>query len=325
MDNHAGNFDVEDLKWLAGVIDSDGCINISKSVRKNNRFVYTPNITITNSNNNIIEYIHNILDFYSVNHHIKPVQGCKNIVISRPNIIVDFYKLIFKYILTKTNELNILYDFCCSRIDNVNNNGCNWKAGYSDIEHDLYNNLSFLNKNHYGECIEYSITESIIDYNILYRYSNSWLAGFIDGDGCITINRMKRPDGGYQYQPMVHIVTGSILSKHILTFYLDRYNINYYLKKQLPGNGHKPNCKSKKFEFYIRSIDDCTNILNIIYKNLHGKKYRAEKLINFCSSRKLNKNKKYSDYELDLYVKIKNDIKGSSTTISKTLFSEDIV
>jgi len=318
MGNQAGNFNINDLKWLGGIIDSDGSIGISKNIRKNNRFVYTPNINITNSNEYIIEKCHNLLLDNGINHYIKKNGSCKNVVIGRPNIIISFYELMKDFILTKYNELSLVCDFCRSRVSNVNEIGCNWKANYTDYEHSIYEELKKLNINHYGECLEYGITESYLDNNVINSYSNSWLAGFIDGDGCITINRIKRNTGNYQYQPMVHIVTGSPLTKQIISFYLDRFNINYYLKKSLPGTIHKPNCKYKKFEFYIRSIEDCIRILNMVNNDLCGKKNRSLDLIRFCQSRKLNKNKKYSDYEIGLFHKIKNDIKDTSTTKSKT-------
>jgi hypothetical protein len=325
MGNQAGNFNINVLRWLGGIIDSDGSIGISKNIRKNNKFVYAPNIVVTNSNAIIIEQCHSVLLDNDINHHIKKNGTCSNIVIGRPGIIIKFYNLMKGFILTKHNELNLIYDFCNSRVKSVNNCGCNWKANYSDYEHAIYEKLKLLNKNHYGECLEYGITESFIDEYVLTKYTNSWLSGFIDGDGCITINKIKRPSGKYQYQPMVHIVTGSPISKQIISFYLDRYNINYYLKKGLPGVNHRPNCRYKKFEFYIRSFDDCMNVLKMITDNLYGKKNRALHLDSFCKSRKTNRNKPYSDYEINLFHKIKKDIKDTSTTISKTLNSEDIV
>ena len=309
MDNHAGNFNNCDLKWLGGILDSDGCVSISINKRKNNKVVYTPSITITNSNKYIIEAVHEILNFYSINHHIKPNGLCKNIVISRPNIIVNFCEVMKDNILVKTSELMLINKFCLYRIDNVKTAGCNWKAGYTDLEINIVSELRFLNLNHYKECIEYGISENFIDHRILNLFSLDWLAGFIDGDGCFTINKIKRVSGGYQYQPMTHIVTGSPLAKNLIVIYLDRYNINYYLKKSLPGVKHKNNCKNKKFEFYIRSLKGCITISNLVKNKLYGKKAICAKLIDFCNSRIDNKNKPYSDYEISLHNHVKKLLK----------------
>jgi hypothetical protein len=325
MDNHAGNFNVEDLKWLGGIIDSDGCVSISKSKRKNSKIVYTPSICITNCNVIIIETVHYLLNYYNINHHIKANGTCKNIVISRPNVIVNFCELMSNTILVKAKEFLFIKAFCLSRIENVRLNGCNWKACYTDAEISIANKLSYLNLNHYRECIEYGISENIIDYDILNLFSLGWLAGFIDGDGCITINKMKRPSGKYQYQPLISIVTGSPLCKNILSIYLDRYNINYYMKKELPGTTHKSNCINKKFEFSIRSLESCIMISNLLKNKLYGKRDRCLDLINFCNSRFINKNKPYNDYEISLHDHIKNDIRDSSTTKSRTSYDEDIV
>lgn len=325
MDNHAGNLNIEDLKWLGGLLDSDGCIGISKSVRKHNNVVYTPSITFTNSNSLIINKCIEILSHHAINNHVKANGTCINITISRPNIILKFYSVMEKYIITKSTELNFIKDFCLLRVNNVQRSGCNWKANYTMEETRIVNDLSELNKNHYGECLEYGISDMLPNVDSLNKFSLSWLAGFIDGDGCITINKLKRPNGTFQYQPMVHIVTGSPLSKAVIGIFLDRYNINYYLKKSLSGTKHRANCVNKRFEFYIRSHEDCVNILKILGSKLYGKKLRGEKLIDFCISRNSNKNKPYSEIELGLYDAIKQDMRDSSTTTRKTLISEDIV
>jgi hypothetical protein len=124
---------------------------------------------------------------------------------------------------------------------------------------------------------------------------------------------------------MTHIVTGSPIAKNIISNFLDRYNINYYLKKQLPGKKHKPNCRNKKFEFYIRSHMDCKNISKLIENKLVGKQKRCKYLITFCDSRMLRTNKSYNNDELLLHDNIKKDIKDTSTTKCGTLISEDIV
>lgn len=309
MDNHAGNFNNSDLKWLGGMVDSDGCVSISMNKRKNNKIVYTPSITITNSNKYIVETVHDLLNYYSINHHIKANGSCKNIVISRPNIIVSFCEMMKDTILVKTSELVLINKFCLNRIDNVRSAGCNWKACYTDLEKDIASELRFLNLNHYKECVEYGISENFISNRILNLFSLNWLAGFIDGDGCFTINKMKRLSGGYQYQPMAHIVTGSPLAKNLISIYLDRYNVNYYLKKTLSGVKHKNNCKSKKFEFYIRSLEDCITISNLVKNKLYGKRSVCTKLIAFCNSRLNNKNKPYNEYEIGLHDHIKKLLK----------------
>ncbi len=318
MDNHAGNFNIKDLKWLGGLIDSDGCASISMNRRKNDRIVYTPTVTITNKNRVIIEVVHNLLIDYGINHHIKPNGSCKNIVISRPTVIVDFCALMYGNIIVKINEFSLLNTFCLNRIDNVNRSGCNWKATYTDTEINLAKELRKLNANHYGECVEYGITDNFIGHDSLMLFSLSWLSGFIDGDGCFTINKMKRPSGKYQYQPMVHIVTGSPLAKNIILVFLDRYNVNYYLKKSLPGKKHKANCRSKKFEFYIGSLGDCILMSELVSGKLYGKKERCLKLVEFCKSRLSRKNKPYNIYEINLHDWIKKDIKDPSTTTRKT-------
>jgi hypothetical protein len=325
MDNHAGNFNDNSFRWLGGLIDSDGCFSISKSNRKNGKIVYTPSITITNKNERMIEYVHNLLDEFNVNHHIKKNGSCKNLVVSRPTLIIRLCELLEGKILVKNKEFELIRDFCKCRIDNVIDKGCNWKAQYTNEELMLAESLRNYNAKHYRECVELGITDSIPQLKTFNMFSFYWLAGFTDGDGCLTINKIKRPNGTFQYQPMIHIVTGSPIAKNIISNFLDRYNINYYLKKQLPGKKHKPNCKNKKFEFYIRSIYDCISLGKLLDEKLVGKLQRCKWLIEFCESRSCRKNKPYDNNELILHEKIKQNIKDSSTTTRGTPFGEDIV
>lgn len=324
MDNHAGNFD-NSLRWLAGLIDSDGCFSISRSLRKNNRVVYTPSIVITNSNVLILESVHELLKELNINHHIKNNGSCKNIVINRPNIIVSLGDFIKDGLLVKSAELDLLGSFCRSRISNVNEFGCNWKAKYTDYEFDIANKLRRLNVVHYGVCEEFGIKDGVVSCDTLERFSLHWLAGFIDGDGCITINKIKRSNGTFQYQPMVHIVTGSPVAKSVISTFLDRYNVNYYLKKQIPGKRHKPNCKCKKFEFYIRSFTGCLTLCELLENKIVGKSRQCTCLTEFCQSRMSRPNSSYNKLEISLHDQIKKFIKDTSTTTSGAPTGEDIV
>lgn len=327
MENHAGNFNRHNLKWLGGMIDSDGSISISKSIRKNNKIVYTPSVTITSSSPFAVEYIDRLLSAFNINHHIKNNSGCKNIVITRPTVLDKFFTLMFENVLVKCNEFRLLHQFCLKRIKNVEQAGCNWKANYTDSEIATAEELLTLNKLHYKECEEYGIIDGVVSEEVLNLFDLHWLAGFVDGDGCITINKIKRKNGTFQYQPMIHIVTGSPLAKNILVTWLDRYNINYYLKKSLSGVKHKPNCSKKKFEFYIRSLEDCSKLGNLLLDKLHTKKHRCIHLLDFCNSRINRVNKSYSEFELNKYQAIQEliSIKDSSTTIRGASTDEDIV
>ena len=323
--NHAGNSNMNKLKWLCGIIDSDGCICITMSKRRNNKIVYTPNIVVTNSNHLIIDEVVGIYRAEGISFHVKNNGSCLSITVSRPTHLLKLVALLNPWLITKSKELELLNKFCNSRVENMLAHD-NKRAKYSDHEVSLASELKSLNSNHYGECIEYGISEYIIDNCVLDKFNFAWLSGFIDGDGCITINRIKRPNGTYQYQPMLHIVTGSPLSKNVISTFLDLHNVDYYLKKDLPGVNHKANCKSKKFEFYIRSNSMCVKLLSLLNYNMVGKLKRAILLKSFCESRLSNKGA-YTAVEIDYYTKIQNDIRDTSTTKSKTLLtkSEDIV
>lgn len=313
---------MKQLKWLSGIVDSDGYIGITRSHRKNDKTVFTPNVCVTNSNSLIIDEVVNIYKSFDIGHHVKKNGTCYVVTVSRPTMIIKLLDLIQPFVIVKNKELSLLQDFCKSRVAMVDNVGCNWKASYSPYETSIFDELKYLNTNHYSECVEYVISEYSIDEKILNKFNFIWLAGFIDGDGCITISKIRRPGGSYQYQPMIHVVTGSPLAKNILSTFFDLHNIDYYLKKSLPGVNHKENCKSKKFEFYIRSHGMCIKLLNLLNNNFIGKHDRAKALKSFCESRITDRHA-YTESEINHYTFIHNDIKDTSTTKSKTSFNKD--
>lgn len=297
------------LRWLSGLIDSDGCFSLTKSVRKNNSIVYNPAVYITTKYEVLVDYLYKFFSDIGINHYIKGNNGCYNITIGRLSIINRFCDIMYPYIIVKEGELILLKSFCDSRLSHSNK-----RALYTNDENNIYISLKDLNFSHYGECSEYGILYEAVDKHFVEKMSLEWLSGYIDGDGEINIHKINRPNGAFQLRSTITIVTGSPLAKNLISSILDRYNIDYYLFKQLPGVKHKPNCRYKKFSFSIRKLKDCLNLCNLLDDRLVLKRHNCKVLKLFCESR-ISNNGKYSDFELMCYSNIKrllNDYKQNN-------------
>lgn len=65
----------EQIAYIAGVVDSDGCIHINKSPQKLGRSIdYTTEITIVNTNEKLITWINNLVKGSIYNHKFKNVK-----------------------------------------------------------------------------------------------------------------------------------------------------------------------------------------------------------------------------------------------------------
>jgi len=293
--------EVKEKQWLGGLFDSDGCFGISKCTRKGGNIVYAPAVVITSKYSKLVSVVHDLFNRLEINHHIKKNGSCFNITIQRLSVIVKLHEILNFYVITKAAEFELLADFCRSRLVHENK-----RASYTEKEHNLYRDLSSLNEAHYGECLEYSISYEMVFPDQLEKLSLYWLAGEVDGDGEINIHKIDRPKGGFQLRSTITIVTGSPLTKNLVASLLDRYNIDYYLHKQLPGVRHKPNCRYKKFSFSIRKLDACVRVCELLEGKLVLKNKNLLVLKDFCSARQKNPLVKYSEQEIAYY----NTIKG---------------
>jgi intein/homing endonuclease len=90
----------EEIAYLAGLIDGEGCIAIQKQQLKNNKVGYGVNVKITNTDSNMIEAIQDIYLKLGVNPLIR----------ERGNPDQDNWKAWFEVYLTKQAHIKIVLE-----------------------------------------------------------------------------------------------------------------------------------------------------------------------------------------------------------------------
>lgn len=119
----------------------------------------------------------------------------------------------------------------------------------------------------------------------------AWLAGIIDGEGCITI--VKSGKGNKYLVPVVAIVN---TNKAIITKIceiLDIADISYCIR--IKANG-----KNNIQEIALRSSKRVSQTLKLVTPYLIGKSRQAAKVLAFCESRASCYNKAYTEENFKL-------------------------
>lgn len=156
------------IKFLIGLIDGDGSIQINHWKKKYLQYRI------------IIKLKYNLENINMINLIVYNIGGNKNIDLNKKYIIwvindktqiKNFIKIFNKYpLLTskKQAQLNFL-------IENLNKNDINW---YLENRNNKYNNLNIIQNDIYKKLKE------ILTKN---NYFNEWLSGFIEAEGCFSL------------------------------------------------------------------------------------------------------------------------------------------
>ena len=128
-----------------------------------------------------------------------------------------------------------------------------------------------------------------------YGLGQSYIAGFVDGEGCLSIykHQDKRIQKGYTFYPKFTIGN---TNKSILLL----------IKRELGGRIFVNNKGKNSKCVYALAIQDLESIekaINKIYPHLILKKKQADILLKYCKIRK--EGKEYSEREKKLYLQIK--------------------
>lgn len=326
MGNYAGNFNIEDVDWLSGLIDADGSVNLSKNKTKRN-ISLQPKVTIYNSNDDIITHTHIVLSKFSINHHVYVSDrtridgGTRNfrklstqLSIRRLGKIVGLADIVLNSMVGKRNQLIALSEFCRYRLDKIINKG-------KKCEYDAYS-LRFT-----SIVNDFNVQCNLIDYgfrnNSLY-----WLAGLADGDGCFTIKKIKRRNGNFRYKPYISFTTVNQCILNNITEILELYDIKYSIRKRPKGRKHGRNRRFVGNEIEVENLDACYKLVELLKNKVRGKTFECELLHSFCKSRIGQNTRPYSMKSVELYElmkkeKVKYNVKDASTTKREESSNED--
>jgi hypothetical protein len=283
MDNHAGNFIVND-NYIAGLVDSDFGVYIHRFYPRG-RLQLRPTVSFNNTRFDLIEACHTYLDNNNINHHISTRKASvgkdkKELTIKRLSKCIEFVDLVVGYCISRRPQLEVIRKFCEDRLRYVNELG--WKQNntpYTAYQKELYNKIVELN----------------LDYNYDTGYRNftpSWLAGTIDGDGsiCFVVTKSER------VIPTVDITTGSdTMLNNVIALY-ESLNINYNYRTNKSKAKKRLGKNKKKFNYniYVRNQDSLYKLLSFINNKIIAKQNQLELMIDYLEHKKINRFKNFT-------------------------------
>ncbi|PIV00897.1 hypothetical protein COS54_02225 [Candidatus Shapirobacteria bacterium CG03_land_8_20_14_0_80_39_12] len=154
--------------WLAGFIDGEGFIGITFQRKKENKIqsaspLYHPYLVVTNTNQNSIQYIQNLVGdgkvykFKARNHLCSPAFQYK---LTKGEVLLGLLKGIEPFFVVKKEQSSLVIEYLNLRRERViiTGGGSRGKTSFSLEEEDIYQKLLSLNKR--GERIKNGVTSS---------------------------------------------------------------------------------------------------------------------------------------------------------------------
>jgi len=128
----------------------------------------------------------------------------------------------------------------------------------------------------------------------------AWLAGYINGDGTLTLNKQRMGKGRIIYTPLVGLTgTDHSLIEEVAEIFKS-IGVGFYVTKYATQNGI-----AKKV--FVKGFKRVQKLLPLLIPELRGKKkQQAILLLEWINSREQTGNNcTYTDYELQLFAQIK--------------------
>jgi hypothetical protein len=140
------------------------------------------------------------------------------------------------------------------------------------------------------------------------KISLQWLAGFVDGEGCIRVQSRKVKHGKKWYVPEISVSNTDLKTMEEISLFLKEKNIGHHLEnqslKRTTECGYKP-----QYRLMIAGLKRGKKFLEILSPHLVTKRQQAEVLKEFIEYRlSVPQNTPYSEKE-DLWAKELSDLK----------------
>jgi len=242
---------IEEVCWLAGIIDAEGHIGVHKWPGKN-KPTYRSTLTVTNGNEAIIWETVRIMDLLGVNPAVREVKKVYySVALSAPTKIERLLKRVIPYLAEKQVLARKMAIFCKSKDPNL---------AEQIIAKDFYRPEK---------------ADALSPHA-----AKAWLAGFMDGDGSIGVYKMKQPEakGGYSYSARAKATNNDRLSIDRVEKILEDNDISY-------SENHQTYNGRNALNVVIAAKESMRKFLEMIKDLLVGKKPQAELALRFLRAR----------------------------------------
>lgn len=270
------------LSYTGAIIDGEGCILISKKVNKR----YQLTISVINTSKLLIDFL-----FQNFGGHIeqgKPKENHQQFwgwYLFSLNDSIDFLEQINPYLLIKRKQAELALEFAKQR-ENINKLG-NYKRYYIEEQIRIYEEIKRLKQEYPLELPDYNFTEE----EKLY-----YLAGLIDGEGCIRLTKaIHKNKYGNKKLIFVPLISIANTDKRISNFLIKEFK-GFTMKKERTGKW------KSIYQWYTQGVSKKNFFLNLKDKLLI-KNDKLNLLLRYIKIRE--NNYKHTEEELQIFIKLK--------------------
>ena len=280
------------LGYIAGLLDSDGSIQMCNAGRKEKRI----NRSISISQNNNLTVLIDIKNTLGVGKIYQPPSSVSqkkySWTVIKKEEILKVCDLLIPYCIIKRSQLEIMKEACSLKFGSWHNPEYNITKEKNNI---LIQRLKQEHNN--NETIDFSITPEY-----------SWLAGMVDGDGCLTFSVSSQNNRFVFFRNISLVIMNLKLAQKIANFTHGTIRKDSYYNKDTPLIS--VNIKTRRY---------VSDLLEKIIPFLQIKKEKALIMLTSLNTRPSEEHDfgwnhvklyKYSDkdieYLLSLYNKFKN-------------------
>jgi hypothetical protein len=308
------NVSKNDLNYIAGFLDGEGCVSIRKLNMKrkcgSERFIFAPIIEMSNTNLEVLEFIRERLGLtVNVNIHESGCRGNRKMsykfAIKGWRNCLHTAKMLIPYSIVKQKQLYILIKFCEGRTEKLFMN-----TPYEEKDYEYYNTIfklnshgksddvpqidmegRFLTERNVGTIGNPKIGNSKIE--IMSEENAQYLAGFFDAEGNITLGKTS----GRLHLYIAFVST----NKAIIDFIKNTIGIN----NKISIIDHKKLSEKIAYRITITSFENCHSFGIKIFPFLIVKRERMQTVIDYIEMRISKGKSPYGEEENIFYERMK--------------------
>jgi intein/homing endonuclease len=165
MDNPHVLVDEKELAYLAGILDGEGCISISKSTWRGSHHSFAPRVRVANSNLNIINHIADTMRKLGIEPYLSFCKRCEDnpkwkrvyeLGLQNQTKCQKLLSVIKDYLVGKREQAYLVLEFAESRMSHPVR-----KKTYTKRELEIVQLLTNLNQRGTSQTVDYELAEMI--------------------------------------------------------------------------------------------------------------------------------------------------------------------